>query len=206
MGEYIKVAGTIVVFVAASSADAASFSCEKAKGKIESAICADPSLSELDSQLSAGYKEALSRARDAKALASMQKKWIVERNACTDIPCLVTSYRRRDTELQRLIKLSVSACPVDEKLLLGSWVRKGVGDFEEFNLTMDGTNRAFMSWLHHRPELAATWEIKGCVLDIDRSGNPAISYSYKLKNGTQNVLILQPVDDMDRPHTYTRKR
>ncbi|WP_431103992.1 lysozyme inhibitor LprI family protein [Roseateles noduli] len=90
-------------------AEAASFDCKKAGGRIERLICGDPSLSELDDLLQTAY---LSRGRPAddgddlkvpEKVVTEQKRWLATRNACRDAGCLETLYEQRIAAL--------SSCP-----------------------------------------------------------------------------------------------
>lgn len=77
-------------------AAAASFDCAKAASHAEKAICADSSLSALDTRLAEAWKRALSSGGDLSALKSSQLQWLNERNACDeDALCLSDRYRER---------------------------------------------------------------------------------------------------------------
>jgi uncharacterized protein YecT (DUF1311 family) len=64
---------------AGGAAHAASFDCARASNPTEVAICADPSLSALDSAMDAAYDRRL--ARDP-SVRQMQRVWLAARNAC----------------------------------------------------------------------------------------------------------------------------
>lgn len=79
-----------------------SFDCAKASTFIENAICSDPLLGKLDDALSENYNSMLASnigegAR--KDLRSTQKKWLSERNKCSNIKCVENLYRTRIDEV-----------------------------------------------------------------------------------------------------------
>lgn len=78
-------------------AGAASFDCKRARGTVETTICADAGLSTLDEQLSAAYARALKADPNAKAA---QLAWLKTRNACADAACLRQAYTARIAALQ----------------------------------------------------------------------------------------------------------
>ncbi len=83
-------------------AQAASFSCAKANTNIEKMICADPELSELDSDLNELYQQTLEQSTDRLKAVSEQRQWLrTERNACRDIVCLKTIYQTRFDEFAK---------------------------------------------------------------------------------------------------------
>lgn len=75
---------------------AASFDCTKAATGTEKAICSNPEVSRLDSELATAWRGALAGSHDAKALKAGQLTWLHERNACgEDASCLSDRYRER---------------------------------------------------------------------------------------------------------------
>lgn len=81
---------------------APSFDCAKASTVAEKTICADPLLGKFDGALSENYKYMLASDIGDGArndLKATQKKWLAERNKCTDSQCLATSYRKRIDEV-----------------------------------------------------------------------------------------------------------
>lgn len=76
-------------------ASAAGFDCHKAASKAEKTICADPVLSDYDSQLSRAWSAALKQTRYAKELKVDQQTWLKQRDACEDWACLRRDYTRR---------------------------------------------------------------------------------------------------------------
>lgn len=80
-------------------AQAASFDCTKAQSNIEHVICGNPEISRLDDELSVSYKSALQDQKHFDSVKSAQKKWMKERNACSDETCLVNTYKARIAQL-----------------------------------------------------------------------------------------------------------
>ena len=87
-----------------AAANAASFDCAKAQGRIEKAICADQEVSDLDEYLGRYYSAARSTLREsASCLAADQKQWLsAVRNKCGDAACLKKVYLERLSELHAL--------------------------------------------------------------------------------------------------------
>lgn len=77
------------------AASAASIDCAKARSWVEKAICADESLRQGDVVLSLTFGELLDVAADPGAERAAQRKWLAERNACTDAECLATVQQQR---------------------------------------------------------------------------------------------------------------
>jgi uncharacterized protein YecT (DUF1311 family) len=67
-------------------APALAIDCGKASTTIEKVICGDPALKALDGRMSAAYAEVRKSlsAKDRKALADSQRKWLVTRDQCED--------------------------------------------------------------------------------------------------------------------------
>lgn len=83
-----------------AGAGAASFDCKRARGPVETTICADSGLSTLDEQLAAAYARALKADTGEKAT---QLAWLKTRNACADAACLRQAYTARIAALQARI-------------------------------------------------------------------------------------------------------
>jgi uncharacterized protein len=79
---------------------AASFNCAKATTLVETAICANPRLSELDELLAQLYKEALSKD---PSIRSEQIAWMKTRNQCRDEACLLSIYESRIGDVTNFI-------------------------------------------------------------------------------------------------------
>ncbi|AUI68219.1 lysozyme inhibitor LprI family protein [Beggiatoa leptomitoformis] len=86
--------------VFATSLQAASFDCKKARAELEQTICNDADLSALDSQLGDTYKTLLKSAskRETEYLRETQRYWAQTRGNNCDIrnaDCLAALYRQR---------------------------------------------------------------------------------------------------------------
>lgn len=86
---WMKVSLALVLLSAVPLASAAGFDCAKAKTSVEQKICADPELSQLDSQMAQAFEQARAKAgTQMEALLRDQRNWLGERNAAVtlDIP------------------------------------------------------------------------------------------------------------------------
>jgi uncharacterized protein len=77
-----------------------SFDCGKVTTMVEKLICTNPELSKLDVSLAETYKEAVSKDR---SIRDDQRAWNVEKNKCSDVDCLKTTYEDRISELTNFI-------------------------------------------------------------------------------------------------------
>lgn len=78
---------------------AAGFDCAKAVSATEKAICADSTISALDSKMATAWAKARARSSDSAALTK-QRQWIAQRDACgSDGACLKRRYQQRLAEL-----------------------------------------------------------------------------------------------------------
>lgn len=89
---------------------AAGFDCSIAKTKIEITICADPALSDLDSELKRVFEFAQSETSGVNAetgkrsdpVSKEQKDWIRNtRNKCKDAGCLKLAYASRIAQIKK---------------------------------------------------------------------------------------------------------
>ncbi|MFZ6759183.1 lysozyme inhibitor LprI family protein [Undibacterium sp. Ji50W] len=122
-----------------SSALAASFDCAKARTPTEKAICAEPSLSSLDTEVGQAFKaaQALWPAGNWKDfLRAEQREWLKTRDAeCkSDLACLKRNYERRLTffrhpHLKYMGRYVAGACPANGMYLdvIPSYPEDGVG-------------------------------------------------------------------------------
>lgn len=105
-------ASTAIIFVALSSTSsvAAGFDCSKATTTIEFTICADPTLSDLDSELKRVFDFAQAETAGVNAetgersdpVAKEQKAWIKNiRNKCKTFSCLKQAYVSRIEQIKR---------------------------------------------------------------------------------------------------------
>ena len=75
---------------------AASFDCSKASNPYEKAVCANPTLSNLDDQLAVVYKNARAKSADSEALKKTQIDWIKATRQCaSDSSCIEKAYKDR---------------------------------------------------------------------------------------------------------------
>jgi uncharacterized protein len=91
---------TLVLSFLATTANAASFDCKLAQGKVETMICANSDLSKLDGQLDSVYTQIRKMSRDDQAEKAMQRAWLRTRNRCADLSCLQHAYASRIAELR----------------------------------------------------------------------------------------------------------
>jgi len=78
-----------------------SFDCSKASNNIERMICADPTLSALDVELSKQYSRVLATATDQRQLKAQQVKWVQSVRLCTSSECVASAYRERIAQLSK---------------------------------------------------------------------------------------------------------
>jgi uncharacterized protein YecT (DUF1311 family) len=79
-----------------------SFDCAKASSFSEKTICTDTLLGKLDGALAENYKYMLASDIGDGArndLKATQRKWLAERNKCTDNQCLANAYQKRIDEV-----------------------------------------------------------------------------------------------------------
>lgn len=106
-----------------SSANAASFDCQKASTLVEKTICNSADLSQLDTQLAESYRIV---AADQK---TRQREWLRERNQCgADSNCLKAKYKERIVELKDMARRSapiVNASRNESQLPIAEKVKSG---------------------------------------------------------------------------------
>lgn len=81
-----------------SPAFSASFDCAKASSPVEKLICPDRLLNKLDEALGKNYSYLLKSAPDdaeKKDIRDRQRSWVIGRNKCADISCLIEAYKDR---------------------------------------------------------------------------------------------------------------
>ena len=94
----------VLVFLASSAANAASFDCDKASKPDEKAICADHSLNDADVRMTTMFDLAIDMVAmgERDSLRAAQKTWLEQRTSCEgDIACLNAAYDRRVTDLRK---------------------------------------------------------------------------------------------------------
>jgi uncharacterized protein len=173
----------VLVLNCSIAAHSASFDCAKASSKIEKMICADSALSKLDQDLGAIFKSA--KSGDAEIIGE-QKIWLQKkRNTCQDIDCLVNAYKGRIDELK-----GSKICPIKDDSLHGGWVRVKGGFFEEMNFSVDSGTQVFFSWIHHRPEMAGTWEVRQCTILIKSNSDEKMQFEFKVQKIEKDKLYV----------------
>lgn len=175
-----------------NAASAASFDCSKANTTQEKLICSDDSLGALDDQLARAYKQRLNLSRDRDSEKRSQIRWLAEvRDKCSSKDCMRSAYEGRLSAL-KAPGTAKGDCPLQEASLVGVWViRSGSGFFEEMAFGMDGTERGFDSWLHHRPEFSGgSWALTDCTIYIKHSSDTQLGIAFRVtgfRNGQLHV-------------------
>lgn len=178
-------------------ASAASFDCARASTKVEKMICSIPTLSGLDEQLDAQFKQNIKEVHESKSLLHEQKLWLVNtRNMCVDSDCLRMAYIARIDRLKTIASLRKGTkCVITDKKLLGNWIGNGDGDFEEMAFTFEDNEQSFSSWRHHQPDMMGVWSFANCKLRISDPNNPKISFEFEIVKYLNNTLYLRDVDN-----------
>ena len=93
---HVAAAASLLVYLAAAGASAASFNCAHAMLPAEQTICGNANLSRLDEQTAGMYFLIVGSGAPQATISlvkSSQSKFIAQRNACeTDVDCLVDAY------------------------------------------------------------------------------------------------------------------
>lgn len=101
----------------------ASFDCTKASSSVEKTICANPSLSTLDDQMSQAYKDARARSNDQDQLKQSQLEWIKSVRKCdTNSICIQNSYTARISLLRGGAEAGAKVVNPDETKLYNYFV------------------------------------------------------------------------------------
>jgi uncharacterized protein len=101
-----------------ASAAKPSFDCAKAEGAVETLICGDDALADLDRKLAGVHDAALRRAPDSEreTLAASRRGFLKARNGCEKDyqvrQCVESSYRGRIVDLQATYGLARARGPV----------------------------------------------------------------------------------------------
>lgn len=108
---------------------AASFDCSKNLTPMESLICSDNSLSQLDEKMSKAYSAALARSSDKAALRREQREWIARRDPCgANRDCLEGAYKTRIMDLELAADQGTRAIVIGPKLgVFKLEIRQSVG-------------------------------------------------------------------------------
>lgn len=94
----------ILISVASSAVNAASFDCDKASKPDEKAICADRTLNDADVRMTTMFDLAVDMVAmgERDSLRAAQKTWLEQRTSCGgDMACLNAAYDRRVTDLRK---------------------------------------------------------------------------------------------------------
>jgi len=81
----------------------ASFDCTTPGNAAERIVCSDSQLAALDVKTAAMYQQGLRSVTDTNAFRGEQQAWLSQRDACTNKPCLASSYDERIKELERWV-------------------------------------------------------------------------------------------------------
>ena len=94
-------AGIALLMLTSDIAAAASSACNGRQSALESMICTDKVLSELDDELTSLYsaKEALLPSSERPSWTAEQRDWLKQRNQCKDQKCLESTYLARIGDL-----------------------------------------------------------------------------------------------------------
>lgn len=98
---FVRVLSVSVLAVFASTAQAVSFDCQKAKTFIEKAICQNPDLSQLDDELGSLYQIALTDNKTPAVFKKQQLTWLKQRDTCQTVDCVKKSYKQRIATLNK---------------------------------------------------------------------------------------------------------
>jgi uncharacterized protein len=85
----------VVTATALSPAEGASFDCTRASTLVESLICTDPNLSQLDDRVAVAYSSMRIRSTNPQELVAAQRVWLVQRNQCQSVACIEDQYTKR---------------------------------------------------------------------------------------------------------------
>lgn len=97
-----------------------SFDCKAARSVVERLICSDFELAAWDRVLDEQYQLAMLETKDQEALRSAQRRWLAQRNRCSDWQCVQEAYEKRFVELRRAVTcvrdLGTRACVAEQTL------------------------------------------------------------------------------------------
>lgn len=117
---------------------AAAFDCEKASKKVDTLICTNSELSELDDQLAEAYRHSLHQIKNSSALKVEQRQWLKDvRDQCTFAGCLTNAYRMRIDDLRLNCsspknQFESSACSASDKTQLKAAFREVLAAWEPY--------------------------------------------------------------------------
>jgi len=189
--------GMVTLLLAANTACAASYDCDKASTKVEKMICTDPELSKMDEKLGSSYHDALKTVSNPFALRLQQRKWMKLRNQCTDKSCLEAAYQGRIDEIIAIAKEkrvpALHAADQTYALLMSKndkmcnymrnlmeadlhQIGRGYGTHDRFVSTNDVFNA--VPWKPARASFenggkkhyTEDWQLKGALFDLNNDG------------------------------------
>jgi len=185
-----------MLFLSNTRCLAASFDCAKATSAVETKICTDAELSELDGELGRLYT---TEKNTNTSLVRGQKQWLHEtRDRCESIECIKNAYSLRISEIR-----TGEICPVTEKAIEGHWIRERIGFFEEMAFSSANGEKEFFSWIHHRPEMSGTWEFLDCKIRIDGNINE-MNFKFRPTKLENNRLHL--IDEQKQRVIYRKSK
>lgn len=94
--------------VASDPARGAGFDCSKASTLVESLICADPTLSALDDEVTAAWGDARRASANPNQLLEAQRAFIRQRGQCQNPRCIADITRQRTAELKAISASAVA--------------------------------------------------------------------------------------------------
>lgn len=149
----------------AAGADGPSYDCARASGPVETAVCADPDLAQLDRELARVYRLAR-KAPDADRLVPAQRRWLEVRDSCAAAAdrhlCL------RDAYVARIAGLRQGLADETAGLSLGPFVYRCDGLTEPVVAVFVNTDA---SVVHLRRD--GSGEVAGLVLPAAMSASGA---------------------------------
>lgn len=198
----VSLHAAVLLSVIFSPGYASDFDCAKAFTQVESLICSDKELLNLDGALADAFHSLKQRN---PGLVVEQKRWLREkRNICQTNSCLKAVYGERINSLNN----DDDGCPVNDKTLLGSWKRtKGGWAFEKMQFSVYGSYREFTSWLHNNLEMVGIWKIDKCMIHITHNTEEAMQFYLKVNKLDKGRLYLFDADSQtELVYEFIRKQ
>jgi len=130
----------LIFILFTSLAYGASFNCTQANTQNEKWICASETISKLDDDLSAQYKELLKIYIDNSAVIQWQREWLKsDALKCQNSLCLEKAYQKRVAELKSALNAEAAS-----KAYTGSYFRtiNEKKDLNESNLLLVGLSNS----------------------------------------------------------------
>lgn len=149
------------LLVLALPVQAASFDCAKAQIKVEHMVCDNSEISRLDDDMNKAYRQSQVQRKNKLNLAKQQKKWLKERNVCSDVDCLEMTYRSRIDELtpdqsqERFIPIlskDKSLCEAYKRYVLWEINETQNNDRTQYRRTTSLGNFGSLTWYDNPPQ------------------------------------------------------